>query len=76
MWAELRAIVARVGNPHIRSLLVALLDDEEIAKRYRIAPAAKNIHHAYLGGLLEHVLSLCKLSQLTSCALRPYRSST
>lgn len=66
MWGELRATVARVGNIHIRGLLDALLDDEDVSKRYRLAPAAKNIHHAYLGGLLEHVLSLCKLCQLTA----------
>ncbi|MCU1260207.1 MAG: metal dependent phosphohydrolase [Bryobacterales bacterium] len=66
MWAELRATVAQVGDAHIRDLLDALLDDEDVAKRYRVAPAAKSIHHAYLGGLLEHVLSLCKLCKLTS----------
>lgn len=66
MWAELRSTVARTSNHHIRALLDSLLDDDEIARRYRLAPAAKNIHHAYLGGLLEHVLSLCKLCQLTA----------
>ena len=66
MWAELRGIVARVGNLHIRGLLDALLDDDDVSKKYRIAPAAKNIHHAYLGGLLEHVLSLCKLCAVTA----------
>jgi HD domain len=42
------------------------LDDPEIAERYRRAPAAKQIHHAYLGGLLEHVLSLCVLARMTA----------
>src|SRR5579872_6592948 len=59
MWTELRGIVAGIGNPHLKGLLEALLDDEEIGRRYRQAPAAKQIHHAYLGGLIEHVLSLC-----------------
>ncbi len=66
MWAELRATVANIGDIHIRGLLDALLDDEDIARRYRLAPAAKTIHHAYLGGLLEHVLSLCSLCRLTA----------
>src|ERR1039458_971673 len=57
MWAELRGIVAGVKNPHLRGLLDAMLDDEDIARRYRRAPAAKQIHHAFLGGLIEHVLS-------------------
>ena len=63
MWAELRRIVAEIGNEHIRRLLDAFLDDPEIAPRYRIAPAAKTIHHAFRSGLLEHVLSLCALAQ-------------
>jgi 3'-5' exoribonuclease len=62
MWLELTAIVDAVANSDIRALLQAFTNDPEIAVRYRRAPAAKSIHHAYLGGLLEHVLSLCKLS--------------
>jgi 3'-5' exoribonuclease len=61
MWRELRAIVSAVPDPHLLGLLNAVLDDPEIARRYRKAPAAKQIHHAWLGGLLEHVLSLCQL---------------
>ena len=59
----------RGGHRAIRTckaLLDALLDDEEIARRYRRAPAAKQIHHAYLGGLIEHVLSLCALARMTA----------
>ncbi len=63
MWLELRAIVASVRDRHLKGLLEAVLDDEEIARRYRIAPAAKQIHHAFLGGLLEHVLSVCGLAK-------------
>jgi 3'-5' exoribonuclease len=66
MWTELRGIVSRMVNPHLRSLLNAILDDPEIARRYRMAPAAKSIHHAFLGGLLEHVLSLCSLCATTA----------
>ena len=61
MWTELRATVAAVGNPNLKALMEALLDDQDVARRMRRAPAAKQIHHAYLGGLLEHVLSLCAL---------------
>ena len=70
MWRELRQFVAEVGNPHLRKLLDALLDDDDIARRYRIAPAAKQIHHAYLGGLIEHVLSLCHLSRMAAAHYR------
>jgi 3'-5' exoribonuclease len=66
MWEELRGIVGSMGNPHLKALLDAFLSDEDIAARFRRAPAAKHIHHAYLGGLLEHVLSLCALARMTS----------
>ena len=64
MWQELRGIVNGMANADLRALLNAMLDDEDIARRYRLAPAAKQIHHAYLGGLIEHVLSLCGLARL------------
>lgn len=66
MFAELRGIVAGVGNPHLSALLNAFLDDELLARMYRTAPAAKHVHHAYLGGLLEHVLSVCQLCRATA----------
>ena len=61
MFTELRGMVAGVRNPDLRALLEAFLGDEPLARMYRIAPAAKHVHHAYLGGLIEHVLSVCNL---------------
>ena len=69
MWRELREVVAGIGNPHLKALLKRMLDDPDIALRYRRAPAAKQIHHAYLGGLIEHVLSLCALARADGAAL-------
>ena len=66
MFDELRQVVAGISNPHLKELLDAFLDDEEIGKRYRIAPAAKTVHHAYLGGLIEHVLSICHLARISA----------
>lgn len=66
MFAELRALVAGMRNPHLRQLLEAFLNDEPLARMYRTAPAAKHVHHAYLGGLLEHVLSVCRLCHVVS----------
>ena len=64
MWSELRGMVAGFGNTHLRALLDAFLDDPDIAARYKVAPAAKTIHHAFRSGLLEHVISLCGLARL------------
>ncbi|MGC8759285.1 MAG: 3'-5' exoribonuclease YhaM family protein [Bryobacteraceae bacterium] len=63
MWAELEGIVDSIGNPHLKALLKAIFGDPAIAEPYRQAPAAKGIHHAWLGGLLEHVLSMCALAR-------------
>ncbi|HTS63753.1 MAG TPA: HD domain-containing protein [Candidatus Acidoferrales bacterium] len=66
MWRELCCLVEGIGNPHLKALLAAVFGDEDIARRYKRAPAAKQIHHAFLGGLIEHVLSVCGLAKLAA----------
>ena len=66
MFRELQTIIGNLGNPHLRALLEAVFHDPHIASKYKIAPAAKTIHHACRGGLLEHVLSLCELCRLSA----------
>ncbi len=61
MRQELRGVVAALTNPHLRGLMEAFLADEPFLDLYCTAPAAKGMHHVYLGGLLEHSLSLVKL---------------
>jgi len=48
----------------LQALLLVVFEDPEIARKYKLAPAATNYHHAYLGGLLEHVSSLLELGDL------------
>ena len=64
LWAELRGRIAALANPHLRALLTLIFDDPGIAARFRRAPAAKVLHHACIGGLIEHVASLCRLADL------------
>ena len=66
MWLELLGVVQGLVNPQLKELLSRILADPEIAPRLKLAPAAKTLHHAFLGGLLEHILSLCRLSMLVS----------
>ena len=66
MFAELAGVVRGIANPHLKALLAAFFADAEIAKLYCRAPAAKSIHHAYVGGLLEHVLSMVRLASATA----------
>ena len=66
MLADLRGVIASIGNPNLKALLEAIFADEDIARLYKRAPAAKSIHHALLGGLIEHVLSLCGLCRVVA----------
>ena len=66
MFAELRTWIGSIANPHLSGLLELIFADEDVALAYRTAPAAKTVHHAWLGGLIEHVLSLCHLAKLTA----------
>jgi 3'-5' exoribonuclease len=66
MFQELQGWIASISNPHLKALLEAVFADPEIAAAYRTAPAAKAVHHAWIGGLIEHVLSLCHLAKFTA----------
>ena len=62
LWRQLEASVESLANADLKRLLNALLADTELAQAYREAPAARQLHHAWLGGLLEHVVSLLGLA--------------
>lgn len=62
MYAELLAIYRSIGQPDLRRLAAAFFTDEAFVDAFRRAPAASRNHHNYLGGLLEHVLSLARLA--------------
>jgi 3'-5' exoribonuclease len=66
MDAELRGIVDNFKDADLKRLVLAFLDDEEIGPAFRVAPAAKMLHHAWIGGLLEHVLTLVKVCLATA----------
>jgi 3'-5' exoribonuclease len=66
MFQELLSWIASVGNPHLKALLEKIFTDDTISVAFRTAPAAKSVHHAWLGGLIEHVLSLCHLAKFTA----------
>ncbi|MFQ5663160.1 MAG: 3'-5' exoribonuclease YhaM family protein [Terriglobia bacterium] len=63
LYAELLQVARGVGDAHLRQLLLAVLEEPELAARLKQAPGAKIMHHAYRGGLLEHIVSLCRLCQ-------------
>ena len=66
LWQTLAAFVSSFQNPYLKALVHAFMADPEIARAYKSAPAAKTLHHAYIGGLLDHVVSLFKSCDLVS----------
>lgn len=61
MVAEMRYEIENVGNPYLKRLLKLFFDDPEFICLFKQAPAAKGVHHVYIGGLLEHTLELVRL---------------
>jgi 3'-5' exoribonuclease len=71
LLAELRrTFETEVEDAWVRRVLLAFLDDASLVKKLRTAPAASSFHHAYVGGLLEHVASLTRLA-LKVCEVYP-----
>ncbi|HXZ80966.1 MAG TPA: HD domain-containing protein [Terriglobales bacterium] len=66
LWATLVDYVGGFRNQNLKALLQAFINDPEIAQAYKTAPAAKTLHHAYIGGLLVHVVSLFQLCELAA----------
>ncbi len=62
MKAELDSLVNSIQNPHLRAISADFLTRGVASKKFAKAPAAKSIHHAWIGGLLEHTLSVCRLA--------------
>ena len=62
LWRQLEGFVVSFTNPDLKLLLTTLLAEPDLAQAYREAPAARQLHHAWLGGLLEHVISLLTLA--------------
>jgi 3'-5' exoribonuclease len=63
MVAELRTLLASCADEYLSRLLSAFFDDPSFLALYKIAPAAKGMHHVYLGGLLEHSLAVARLTE-------------
>jgi 3'-5' exoribonuclease len=64
MFAELSALMDTLEHPAMKALAKTYLDDEMLMEQFRLAPAAMMMHHAYLGGLLEHTLTLLQIADV------------
>lgn len=63
LWSELLALGDSITDTYLARLFTAVfVDDTELAARFRTFPAAKSLHHAYKGGLLDHSLNVARLA--------------
>jgi 3'-5' exoribonuclease len=66
MAAELLRLAKTIANDHLRQLVLAFYNDRETFALFKKAPAAKYMHHACLGGLLEHTLGVARAAEAVS----------
>jgi 3'-5' exoribonuclease len=66
LWRTLSDFVGSFQDSNLQTLVQSFMADPEISAAYRNAPAAKTLHHAYIGGLLDHVVSLFRSCDLVS----------
>ncbi|NLX20826.1 MAG: HD domain-containing protein [Phycisphaerae bacterium] len=64
MFERVKTILRHIKNPHLLRLVKAFVTDEELMARFRKAPAAVQLHHAFIGGLLEHTRNVLELALL------------
>ena len=61
MFKELDGFIQKVKEPHLHALLLSFFGDKEFVKNFCQHSAAKSVHHGFIGGLLEHTLSVTKI---------------
>lgn len=66
IFGEMMSHVDRIKTPCLKTLLEAFFKDDAIAGLFKKAPAAKSFHHVYIGGLLEHTLSVVRLLEIVA----------
>ena len=64
MWAELLGSIAGITDPELRTFLESFVEADNIRPGFRTAPAAKTVHHAWVGGLLEHTVSMLEVAKV------------
>lgn len=63
LMERLMSLMNTVGDEYLKQLLKKIFLDDELSKKFKVAPAAVNMHHSYLGGLLEHTVSVAELGR-------------
>lgn len=66
LWKKLIAFIEEISDQHLRQLLFRVFSDPEVEKLFRIAPAARTMHHGFRSGLLEHTVSVTTVARMVA----------
>ncbi|MBT5502711.1 HD domain-containing protein [Candidatus Falkowbacteria bacterium] len=61
LWQTVEANIKLIKGKYLKSLVESFFKEESFAEKFKLAPGAENIHHAYVGGLMEHVVEMLNL---------------
>lgn len=65
MFAEVHALLRTIDDPALRGIAEAVFDDDQLVNAFKSAPAAMSMHHAWIGGLLEHTNQMLRIADVT-----------
>jgi 3'-5' exoribonuclease len=63
LFEKLRTMLMKLGNPHLRALSECFLMDDTFVRAFSTCPAGVKLHHAYVGGLLEHTVCMMEIAE-------------
>ena len=63
LWQRLETLIEEIDDPHLKQLLFRIISDPDVAGRFKVAPAARGMHHAFRSGLLEHTVSMATVGR-------------
>jgi len=64
LWKQLSAFIEKVADENLRQLLFRIFSDPEVERLFKVAPAARSMHHAFRSGLLEHTVSVATAARM------------
>ena len=72
LWQRLTTLVEELEDPHLKQLLFRIVSDPDVAEAFKIAPAARGMHHAFRSGLLEHTVSMATVGRQLAAHYRAH----
>jgi 3'-5' exoribonuclease len=72
LWQRLETLIEEIDDAHLKQLLYRIISDPDVASRFKVAPAARGMHHAFRSGLLEHTVSMATVGRRLAAHYRAH----